>query len=279
MKKGLYIASERCASVSIIEMCHRYGIDFHTRYTLNFGTPNVSLKIATENSPYLNFGSYGKKLAKASELLVGKEEYKSRLVFTSVRNPFSRAVSTWKHHTWSKKQIGVDLTFLQFCKLISEEDFISIFDSKTSEDIPYKHYLNTDLHSAVLNEDGLLKNKWRWANPWWHCFSFHDHFFENGKPLVDKFVKVENIEEDMSEIYSELNIKLLYQEKTNVNSRNQSLTIGSGGEGSVLLNSKTEPDKKMMTKHYTEFYCKESKDIISKKYAKDIEYFNYKYGD
>ena len=260
-------------------MCHRYGIDYHNRYDVNFGTPNVSLKMVKEDNPYLQFGTYGKKLAKASELLIGKEEYKSRLVFTSVRNPFSRVVSTWKHHTWSKKTIGLDLTFLQFCKLISEEDFVSLFDSKTSEDIPYKHYLNTDLHSALLNEDGYVKSKWRWANSWWHCFSFYDHFFENDKPLVDKFVKVENIEEDMSKIYSELNIKLLYQEKTNVNLRNKTLTIGSGGRQCSLTNQKTEPDKEMLEKHYTEFYCKESKDIISKKYAKDIEYFNYKYGD
>jgi hypothetical protein len=278
--KGLYINSERCASVTIRGFCAANNIEFLEIHNLDYQPPHRNPRDREEKSIYKNFGKLGNTICESAKTLIGEKDYNSRLVFTSVRNPYSRAVSTWKHHTWSKEEMRMDLSFLQFCKLINKESFTSLFDPILCDDLPYQEYLNTDLHKAIMEGGGIdkkgrtipekMKTKWLWANAWWHGFSFNDQFFKNGQPLVNEFVRVENLNEDLEKICTKLGIKNNHEiKKTNI-----SLSRGEGGLGPMdNQNLSTGLEKK----HYSEYYCDESKKLITEKYQKDIEYFGYKF--
>jgi hypothetical protein len=71
---------------------------------------------------------------------VGKEVYNKSFVFTTVRNPYSRAVSMYKHKSWSSAE-----TFDDFCNAIK--------NNKYSNDTARWH--STTLAEHIVDENDL----------------------------------------------------------------------------------------------------------------------------
>jgi hypothetical protein len=179
----------------------------------NFLLHNSNLEI----KPILNQGyeSFsGQKLKNKIQENTWLESYK----FTFVRNPFDRAVSSWKFGGW-KPRYAWKCSFAEFVKRISSWD---------------------------------LENPKKWNERSWHCCSQYAHLInEDGDLLLDFIGRFENLQEDFNIICDKLGIpqqKLPHKNKTK-------------------------------HKHYTEYYDDETRQIVAEKYAKDIEYFGYEFGE
>ena len=85
--------------------------------------------------------------------------------------------------------------------------------------------------------------------------TFFDFFCKNEINFVGKY---ENREEDLNFI---------------------SKTVGFKIDLNIHIGDHNRENFSRKTKHYTEYYDEETKQIIAEKYAKDIEYFNYEFGE
>jgi len=179
----------------------------------NFLLHNSNLEI----KPILNQGyeSFsGQKLKNKIQENTWLHSYK----FTFVRNPFDRAVSSWKFGGW-KPRYAWKCSFAEFAKRISSWD---------------------------------LENSKKWNERSWHCCSQYTHLInEDGSLLVDFIGRFETLQQDFNIICDKIGIP-----------------------------RKELPHKnKTKHKHYTEYYDDETRQIVAEKYAKDIEYFGYEFGE
>ena len=111
------------------------------------------------------------------------------------------------------------------------------------DDFSFKNYL--------LNINPFSSNTANNPFPHSHFRNQCDFILDQNSNLLLDFVgKLENAQQDFDTICDKIGIsrtKLLHENKTN-------------------------------HKHYTKYYDDETREIVAKKYAKDIEYFGYTFG-
>jgi len=211
MKDAIYVRMPRCGSTTMTSICYDYNIPVYGDRDMGFWAgrkprggywlPNPPLLMPNERT--------SKHLYECVLNYVGKDKYEKSYVFSSVRNPYSRAVSMFTHHSWNSVK-----TFKDFCHAIKTNQYPSAM---------------AKWHSATLTEHIVIENDLK----------------------VDFVVRLEHIQEDFNVICD--NIGIPQQQLPHRN--------------------------KSKHKHYTEYYDDETREIVAEKYARDIEYFGYEFGE
>lgn len=136
-----------------------------------------------------------------------------------------------------------------FSRIVSEYHYMM----KESSNHPQR-IKNRKIHKLPTTFKEFCKNI---TNLYKYCYPYHDTTLidyvmdKNGKQLVDYIGRFENLQQDFNIICDKIGItrqKLPHRNKTK-------------------------------RKHYTEYYDDQTREIVAKKYAKDIEYFGYEFGE
>jgi len=133
-----------------------------------------------------------------------------------------------------------------FSRIVSEYNYILSY-SKNLENLSFRDF--------ILNLENYL-NIFAYV---YHDLSLCDYLLNKEGELVVDFVgRLENFQEDFNEVCSNLEMPNLLLPHTNVSKK-----------------SRHNASKK----NYTEYYDNETREIVARKFAKDIEYSGYEFGE
>ena len=197
MKDAIYVRMPRCGSTTIVSLCDKNNIKYFGGRDMGIWGHSTNLTKNTSPKLYECISNY-----------LGEKKYYESFIFTSVRNPYSRAVSMYKHKSWNSAK-----TFSDFC------------------------------HKVMKNEYPSECAKW-------HSSTLTEHIVDDNDLKVDFVIKLEALQEDFNIVCDKIGLER--QQLPHLNKSNH--------------------------KHYTEYYDDETREIVAEKYAKDIEYFGYKFG-
>jgi chondroitin 4-sulfotransferase 11 len=179
------------------------------------------------------------------------KNYNDYFKFTFCRNPYCRLVSLYTFFNYHNK-----FDFKKFTKLVGE--FLDTAPEKVFKKVPY----NTSALRCVMNpskgKPGAgsydFTNEIQYplgelggGNSAYHFLPQY-YFVSEG---IDFIGKVENIQQDFDTICNKVGIP----------------------------HKQLPHAYKTKHKHYTEYYDDETREIVAEKYAKDIEYFGYEFGE
>ena len=103
----IFLRVPRCGSASLTQWCQKNQIvDIYGGRDVGFWGP----KLETYTIENLFAHLKDESLSKRVERKLGFQYYRDSFKFTSVRNPYARAVSIWRHSSWSECE-----SFAYFC--------------------------------------------------------------------------------------------------------------------------------------------------------------------
>ena len=132
-------------------------------------------------------------------------------------------------------------------RLVSAYNYLSRGGSSSKDLKDYRRlfYTHKNFKTAVLNWHESYFDQIHFKPQWeWICD-------DNKNVIVDFVGRFENLQHDFNTVCDKIGVprkKLPHKNKTN-------------------------------HKHYTEYYDEETREIVAQKYAKDIEYFGYEFGE
>ena len=172
----LYIRLPRCASAFIKVFCDHNQIDYVGGKDYGFWGGSLSNRLKYRLSPYC--------LSKRILMDYGSKKFKEKTKFTSVRNPYSRALSIWRHDSFSKVH-----TFTDFCKCLNSLSFPSAC-AKWHASVNADHVFTAgELRvDCVLRVETLTADLGKFMHPFGISRDQVGEFFEtNGR--IDRSVK------------------------------------------------------------------------------------------
>jgi hypothetical protein len=194
--RAIFVHNPKCGGTSLINILKQHGFSHNRSYGKDSLDPNE--------------GRFGK-----IEKSYGNKIISTYFLFTFVRNPYDRMVSSY--HYLNKRLNG--------------------------KHIPLGVFKN--FNDFVKNLFSISDHHWKW-----HYTLQHTHI-QSKHRKCDFIGRFENLQEDFNIVCDKIGIP--HQQLPHKN--------------------------KSKHKHYTEYYDDETKSIVAEKYAKDIEYFGYKFGE
>lgn len=100
--RALYIRTPRCGSAALTDLFSKHKILSIGGRNVGFWGTNPDWGLYKTQFQRMKFALYGKHtLSSRIELILGEEAFRNTFKIASVRNPYARAVSIWRHKSWS----------------------------------------------------------------------------------------------------------------------------------------------------------------------------------
>jgi hypothetical protein len=189
--------------------------------------------------------------------LIPEEEFDNYFSFCFVRNPWDRLVSIHaaqnNKDAYRRNELNLGLTEEQYLERVMGIDafsgFLELVLSQLKNSTPKWYYKKI---TGIYAFGRKLE------------FSFGNHLVPQNLYAFDKtrnkkvsFIgRYENLENDFKVVVNEL-----------------------GLEKDIVLPHLNSQNSRRKGRHYTEFYTKETRDLIAEIYAEDIKMFGYKFGE